>query len=37
LLPHTKLVGLPGLAHVPQLQDNPSFADAVAEFIKSAR
>ena len=36
LLPHAKLVELPGLAHVPQLQDTPCFAAAVAQFIEPA-
>ncbi len=36
LLPHAKLVELPGLAHVPQLQDTRRFAAAVAQFIEPA-
>ncbi len=33
-LPQAELVEMPGLAHVPQLQDTPRFAAAVAKFIK---
>lgn len=33
LLPHAELVEMPGLAHVPQLQDTARFAAAVAGFI----
>jgi len=33
LLPSAELVEMPGLAHVPQLQDTPRFAAAVAGFI----
>ncbi len=33
LLPHAELVEMPGLAHVPQLQDTRRFAAAVTKFI----
>jgi len=36
LLPSAELVEMPGLAHVPQLQDTPRFAAAVAGFIGPA-
>ncbi len=36
LLPDAELVEMPGLAHVPQLQDTPRFAAAVAGFIRPA-
>ena len=33
LLPDAELVELPGLAHVPQLQDTPGFVAAISGFI----
>jgi 3-oxoadipate enol-lactonase len=32
-LPNAELAEMPGLAHVPQLQDKPRFAAAVAKFL----
>jgi 3-oxoadipate enol-lactonase len=33
LLPNAQLKVLPGLAHVPQLQDPQAFLDAIHSFI----
>ena len=33
LLPHASFTGLPGLAHVPQLQDTAAFAAAIGGFL----
>lgn len=33
LLAGATLIELPGLAHVPHLQDTPRFCAAIAEFV----
>lgn len=33
LLPDARIVELPGLAHVPQLQDTPAFVAALGDFL----
>ena len=37
LLPDAELIEMPGLAHVPQLQDTPGFVGAVEGFLAPSR
>ena len=36
LLPNSRMVTLPGIAHAPQLQDPPGFLEAVVDFLEES-